>query len=155
MGTYRIEEAPTVFAKRKSEFLRNASLIVQTAAHTFHEEVLAHTPFDTGHAISNWVAEEGSAFSGEEGAYGVVVYPSPDAAEAAARAHSESVIKSFQAVEGAVLYISNNVRYIGFLNDPSTTNKPSASAIPGFVQLAIQAALLSVTGRKVFVEGGP
>lgn len=155
MATYRIEDAPRVNAERKNEFLRNATLFVQTAAQTFQEQVVEDTPADTGKARSNWVASVGSPVEEVREPYapGNKLGIGESANKAAAIAQAEGVIKEFDATGDKVLYIANNVPYIGYLNDPSTTNRPSGQSIANFIQLALQKAADAVGGRLVFLKG--
>jgi hypothetical protein len=155
VATYKIEDAGVGFLKRKNEFLRNATLFVQTAARTFQEQVVEDTPVDTGRARSNWVASEGSPFDGviEPYAPGSGLGRGEGANKEAAIAQAEGIIQGFVAREGGVLYIANNVPYIGYLNDPSTTNKPSHQSYENFIQLALQKAADAVGGKLVFVGG--
>ncbi len=154
MATYKIEDAGVGFLKRKNEFLRNATLFVQTAARTFQEQVVEDTPVDTGKARSNWVASEGSPFGGVIGPYapGSNLGRGESGNKDAAIAQADGIIKGFVASEGAVLYIANNTPYIGYLNDPSATDKPSTQSFPNFIQLALQKAADAVGGKLLFLE---
>ena len=94
------------------------------------------TPIDTGWASANWVPSIGRSFEGTAGT----------AEQARARRVSTgqaeqglaAVITRYRLRQGPV-FISNNVPYIGVLNDGSSAQAPA-----GFVQKAIAEAVRAV-----------
>lgn len=82
------------------------------------------TPVDTGWARSNWVPSVGAAFTGTIG--------SPSAVTSSG---GEGAIAGYRLGQGSV-FISNNVPYIGRLNEGYSSQAPA-----GFVQRAVEKAI--------------
>lgn len=104
--------------------------------------LIEDTPRDTGWARSNWVPSIGA----ESSQQGNLI--NPDAGDIAeARRASESgqalIATSYTLNKGKV-FLTNNVPYIGRLNDGHSQQAPA-----GFVQAAIARAV-----RGAFVPGG-
>ena len=115
---------------------KNVNKTVHQVALLAVREVVLGTPVDTGKARSNWLVKLGSPDRR-------VIEPlAPGAASSqSALDHAQSVI----AVRiNEDIYISNNVDYIGKLNDGT-----SAQAPPGYVQSAVLRAARIVERAKV------
>lgn len=116
--------------------VENAAQIARRAALAVDQTVVFATPVDTGRARSNWQVRLGQAAGG--------TLPEPSSAEGGAqRAVSEGqrVIPQFKG-DGEI-HITNNLDYIQKLNEGS-----SAQAPEGFVEIAVQAGVSSVTKNK-------
>lgn len=98
------------------------------------------TPVDTGWARVNWVPTIGSPFSGTAGTRKQAESGSIDRSTSAA---GEASLLGYKLARGQV-FISNNVPYIGFLNNGSSKQAPR-----GFVQRAIQRAIDRLSGGKL------
>jgi len=92
-------------------------------------ELIETTPVDTGWARANWVPAIGVSPIGR-------ATSDPDAGQVAAQqarqALGQAQVLSYQLGQGSV-FISNNVPYIGRLNDGSSSQAPT-----GFIQAAIR-----------------
>lgn len=122
-----------------AEVARGADRIVREVAVAAAQTVIVATPVDTGRARSNWLASvvgarrdtidplaEGQAATG----------PSISAARA--------VIGSYNGDTHREVTLSNNLAYIGRLNDGYSAQAPA-----GFVRLAVQAAVDAVQGARL------
>lgn len=98
---------------------------------SFHitANLVEDTPVDLGWARANWVP-----YVGTNRTTPVTSKPTPGgvAAQAAAQASAQAAVLGYRLASGAV-FISNNVPYIGRLNDGSSTQAPR-----GFVQAGIR-----------------
>ncbi len=94
--------------------------------------VVLDTPVDTGRARSNWIAsiDQPVTFEIDQGVF--------DKSGSSAIAQGFAVIS--QVRSGQSIYISNNVPYIGRLNDPGGSRKTT----PGFIQRAVDSAVSSL-----------
>lgn len=98
------------------------------------------TPVDTGFARGAWTPSLGTAQNAE------LVPPRRREAKKSAgernlvanRAKAEAIARTYQISQGPV-FISNNVPYIGFLNEGSSAQAPAR-----FVEAAIAKALRSI-----------
>lgn len=92
-------------------------------------ELIETTPVDTGWARANWVPAIGVSPVGPS-----VSNPDPGqvTSRQAAQALGQAQVLSYKLGQGSV-FISNNVPYIGRLNDGSSSQAPS-----GFIQAAIR-----------------
>ena len=86
------------------------------------------TPVNTGWARANWVPSVRLPFSGTAG-------DSDDFTAAEQQSGIANVLVSYSVDQGPI-FVSNNVPYIGRLNDGSSAQAPS-----GFVQIAINKAV--------------
>ena len=124
----------------------NAPAIARKAALAIDQVVVLATPVDTGRARSNWQVGIGgndapprdSLAPGEKGSTGA-------AAAQAAIAEGKAVIESYKG--GSSIYISNNLPYIGRLNDGYSAQAPA-----GFVEQAVQSGVAAVRGAKILRE---
>ena len=90
--------------------------------------LIESTPVNTGWARANWVPSIGVPFEGTAGADDDI--SSHDQQDGIAK-----VVTGYSLGDGPV-FITNNVPYIGALNDGSSSQAPS-----GFVQIAIKKAV--------------
>lgn len=121
----------------------NADAIVRKVAMAVDRVVVTTTPVDTGRARANWQAAIGAAPGGEVGAYPAGKGGATGAAAAAqAMAQANGVIAGYKG--GDVIHLTNNLPYIGRLNEGSSDQAPA-----GFVQAGIDAAARAVKGAKV------
>lgn len=113
---------------------------------TVASAVALRTPVDTGRARANWQTHIGGPPPGEVGAYPKGKAGSTGAAAAAqAIAQAEGVAASYKAEHsGKDVYISNNLPYIGRLNEGSSEQAPA-----GFIEAAIMAGLNAIRKMKV------
>lgn len=105
------------------------------------QAVVIGTPVDTGRARSNWRVSSGSPVSGAREAYspgkgGSTSGPNTQGALAQGR-------EAIQADRSGTIYISNNLPYIGELNDGTSAQAPA-----GFVQIAVQTGIAEVKKIK-------
>lgn len=103
--------------------------------------LVTSTPVDTGRARSNWIVGSGpstkaiDAYSKGEG--GSTGGDNANAALAQAKAFLD-------ANDISVIYISNNLEYIQYLNEGSSAQAPA-----GFIEAAVQAGIDAVRSMKV------
>lgn len=122
--------------------------IVRTVALVVDRELVLETPVDTGRARSNWIVSLGEAATDEREPYaeGSGLGKGEGSNAAGALAQGQAVIAGRRS--GTDIYISNNVKYIGRLNDGWSAQAPS-----GFVQAAIKRAV-EVVVRAEVLRGG-
>lgn len=101
---------------------------VQTAL-AVDQAVVVATPVDTGRARGNWQAQIGSPVREETN--------TTDKGGQATIDRNEGIIRSRRGT--SEIYISNNVPYIGRLNEGSSSQAPE-----NFVQIAVQAGVRAV-----------
>jgi len=101
-------------------------LIVKKLSFDIFADVVAGTPVDTGRAMNNWMISVGS--------------PSREVTEKGGGSSTISTSKQAEATAGLAtvrpfdtVWISNNVPYIGFLEEGSSQQAPN-----GWVERAIQ-----------------
>jgi hypothetical protein len=127
---------------------KGVNRIVRTVALVVDREVVLGTPVDTGRARSNWIASLGSAVTDVRDPYSpgnkLGIGESNNAE--AAMSQAKTIISTRKS--GTDVYISNNVDYIGLLNDGSSAQAPA-----GFVQSAIKRGVNVVVQAEV-LRGG-
>lgn len=131
------------FSKRIREIAvgveANSGKMVRKTVITVASAVALRTPVDTGRARANWRTQVGSALTAQAGAFPQGTKGSTGAA-AAAQATAEAVNAMQGPVKSGVpVFISNNLPYIGRLNDGSSTQAPA-----GFIQSAIDAGIRAI-----------
>lgn len=104
--------------------------------------VAANTPVDTGKARSNWVMRIGAPFSFVYNAFspGVKLGRGETANLSAVRRQGAAVAATYKT--GSSIYISNNVPYIGRLNNGYSQQSPS-----GFVQNGVSVGMRTALTR--------
>lgn len=121
--------------KRSRTVPSNADKLVRRVAETVLVNVVNDTPVDSGQAKSNWQVKLNSPATNTIPAY----HPGKDGSTSQAnlRATVEAgleVIKDYTS--GQVIHITNNLPYIGELNDGWSNQAP-----PGYVQDAVLVAI--------------
>ncbi len=113
---------------------QNADALVVKTAILINQAVVLATPVDTGRARANWQASIGTP----------IIEPTDDEdiSGNSTIAHNNGAIG--RRGPGQTVFISNNVEYIGDLNDGSSSQAPA-----NFVELAVQEAIKFVRGAKV------
>lgn len=105
------------------------------------QALVISTPVDTGRARSNWRVSSGAPSSDTREAYAPGKAGSTGGANAtAALAQGREAI---MADRSGTIYISNNLPYIGVLNDGSSAQAPA-----GFVEIAVQTGIAEVKKIK-------
>lgn len=115
----------------------NATKLMKKVATRVDQVVVTETPVDTGRARSNWQAEIGNAAEGTV---------EPVSAEAAL---ARNQLKIDGAKAGDEIHLTNNLSYIGKLNEGHSAQAPA-----GYVEEAVLTAIGSIKGDKITVEGG-
>lgn len=140
------------FAKRMDRIAMqvegNVERAVRDCAGAVARSVISNTPVDTGRARSNWTAQMDAAFAGlfparvpgEKGSTG-------EANTVAAVEAAVQVIETFDIEKNGSIHITNNLPYIGSLNDGHSTQAPA-----DFVRLAVLDGLATVRGAKILKD---
>lgn len=129
--------------RRAADIERNINRTVRQVALVADRELVLATPVDTGRARSNWFVNLGAPnrsvsepyFPGEKGS-------TASSNSQAAIDQATQVISRRQI--GQDIYISNNLDYIGSLNDGSSAQAPAQ-----FVESAVQRAVNVVKGAQI------
>lgn len=128
------------FAKRIRRRGRQVETGVNTAviqmAQVINQSVVMATPVDTGHARHNWQAEVGTSPTSE--------LDGVDQAGSSTIARNNGKIGARQS--GQTVFLSNNVPYIGPLNEGH-----SAQAAPKFVETAVVEGMAFLRRKKILV----
>lgn len=123
---------------------KNADNLVKQTALVADQVVVLSTPVDTGRARSNWIASIGLPATEEREPYapGEKLGRGEGANAQAAIAQAQAEILTRRM--GQDIYISNNLPYIGRLDEGSSAQAPA-----NFVAKAIQAAISAVRRTKL------
>jgi hypothetical protein len=116
---------------------KNAQAIVRKCALAVDASVVISTPVDKGRARANWQVSLGSPAGGTIDAF--------DLSGKATIAEGANVISSHTKGE---IYITNNLPYIGRLNDGWSAQAPA-----GFVTRAVLVGIAAIKGVKGIVTG--
>ena len=129
---------------RASKIKDNANKIKRKAALVIDQTVVLATPVDTGRARSNWIVQLNSPNTSTIEPYstGNKLGLSDIANATSAINQGSSVIS--QAKTGDSIYISNNLDYIGKLNEGSSRQAPEQ-----FVQKAIDEAIQAISNERL------
>lgn len=120
----------------------NADKLTRSVAVAVDSAVVFATPVDTGRARSNWQAELDAPAGGTVATLGGgAAQQSIDKAQA--------VIQQYNGDGNSSIHITNNLPYIGRLNDGWSAQAPS-----GFVEAAVHAGAARVKGAKLTITGG-
>lgn len=128
---------------------RNVNVLTRNTVRAIINRLARSTPADTSEAVSNWQVTLGAPatevippyFEGEGG--------NTKAMSAAAMlAANRAVIPKFYAVNGDVLFLSNPVRHLVFLNQGSSTQAPA-----GFVEAAVADGSAYVRSADPIISG--
>lgn len=107
-------------------------------------ELVLETPVDTGRARSNWIVSLGAPVLDAREPYAPGEKLGKGERRNAQAAIEQGTVRIALSKPGQDIYISNNVDYIGRLNDGSSAQAPS-----GFVQAAVTRAAAAVRGARV------
>lgn len=122
-----------------TDVARNADRVLKKVAMAIDQAVVTSTPVDTGRARANWIA--------------ALDAPKTEAVDATdkggsrAIAAARAVISEYDGDTNVEVHITNNLDYIGFLNDGT-----SAQAPRNFVQIAVGKGAAAVRGARL-LEG--
>lgn len=119
----------------------NADTLVRRVAVAVDRSVVLGTPVDTGRARSNWIAEINNPADG--------INEDADRGGARQLAANERMIATYNGDRDQSVHITNNLPYIGRLNDGWSAQAPA-----GFVEEAVHIAVDTIKGAKITVEGG-
>lgn len=111
-----------------------ASRVVRQTAVAVSQAVISSTPVDTGRARANWVASLGAPFA----------TPTEDTDPSGAGRISVNNTTISARRPGQDVYISNNLPYIGRLNEGHSAQAPA-----GFVEKAVQTGVNAVRAARV------
>lgn len=110
----------------------NADKLMRKVALSVDSTLVSATPVDTGRARSNWVAELG----------GPAAFTNPPMSADEAMADAKAVIEQYKG--GTDIHLTNNLPYIGALNDGHSAQAPA-----GFVQTAVLDGVAQIPGTKL------
>lgn len=113
----------------------NVSRGVRATAVAVNQTLISSTPVDTGRARANWQVGVGSPLFSE--------LPDTDPSGAATTARNNAAIATSPPRED--IFISNNLPYIGRLNEGSSAQAPA-----GFVERAVQVAVAAIRRTRIF-----
>lgn len=124
----------------------NASSATRSTVITVASAVALRTPVDTGRARANWQTHIGSAPSGLVAGFPQGTGGSTGAAAAAqATSAATAAMGGYTpAHSGTEVYISNNLPYIGRLNDGHSRQAPA-----GFIEAAVAAGERAVRKARL------
>ncbi len=122
----------------------NADALVRKVALSVNQTVVMATPVDTGRARSNWIVALDTPVANEIPPYdpGKGGSSGQNNAQGAIK-QGASVIGTYKGGTGKTINITNNLDYIGELN-----NGKSAQAPVGFVEEAAQAGIDQISGAQ-------
>lgn len=137
----RIGIIGTTVAENSEKLVRKVGLAVDAS-------VVIATPVDTGRARSNWLVRLDVPTDATIAAY----FPGKEKSTAGVNAaaaidQGKATIAGYRT--GQTIHITNNLKYIGRLNNGYSAQAPAA-----FVEQAVQAGSQAFEGVKLTVEGG-
>lgn len=135
---------PRGFGKRMKTIAKtvgvNADQLVRKVCLAVDSAVVLATPVDTGRARSNWQVDLNNAPAG--------TLPEPASpAEGVTRATAEAAEKAKAYKAGDTVHITNNLPYIGRLNEGWSAQAPA-----GFVEEAALAGATTVKDARLLVK---
>ncbi len=133
---------------RATNVPREVNRVVRLAALAINQTVVMATPVDTGRARSNWLVSLGRPREDVIEPYSPL-RQGQDAGKLGEGANARGALAQGQEqiaarVPEQVIFISNNVGYIGALNRGTSVQAPAM-----FVEAAIDAAVAVVAGAKI------
>jgi hypothetical protein len=132
---------PSVFAQRMKQLgqriEKNSDALVRKCALAVDATVVLATPVDTGRARANWQVELNAP------AIGTTTRLSPSGAESIAAARTK-IAQYKGGTPKAAIHITNNLPYIGKLNDGYSKQAPA-----GFVEKAVMVGVSAIQNVKV------
>ncbi len=148
MGVFSFDALPRRMDKLGGTIKKGVSKLVQDVAKGIGATVVDTTKVDTGLARSNWRATLSAPASGTIPAYspGNKLGMSETANAGAAKAQQKQAIERFNVAKNISIFITNNIPYIGALNNGSSIHAPGK-----MVELGIQTgrAILQANAGKV------
>lgn len=135
-----------VMNRRAKQITKNVNRIMKAAASAVDRNVVLDTPQDTGAATSNWLVSIDRPLLGEIPPYspGKKLGKGFPGNTNAAIQQGKVAISSFNIQKNNAIFISNNIDYLGLLNDGR-----SKQAKPLFIQRAIQLAVREIKKFKL------
>lgn len=129
---------PSIMNGYAVKLVGGVEALVKKIAGSVTKQIIETTPVDTALARSNWIVSLGGAFDSTipPHAPGRHLGIGESTNARAAIADADTVLAGYR--QGQLIYIQNNVDYIGILNSPET---PSRQAPPFFIQLAVKAGI--------------
>jgi hypothetical protein len=121
----------------------NAAKAVKLTALAVDQTVVLATPVDTGRARANWQVQAGAAPAGVRDAY-VPGTGATTGAQNAQAAIEQGKIAISAATPGLAIHITNNLPYIGKLNEGHSAQAPA-----GFVEQAVQNGVATVRRTRL------
>jgi bacteriophage HK97-gp10 putative tail-component len=123
----------------------NVAKALKETVMVIDQAVVLATPVDTGRARSNWIVGTGPSTEAID-AY------APGKKGSSGGANADAALQQAQdflsATDVSVIYISNNLSYIQYLNEGSSAQAPA-----GFIEVAVQAGIDHVKTLKVLSDG--
>lgn len=131
---------------------REVDKVVRKVALVLDQTLVLATPVDTGRARSNWLVSIGQPRTDEINPYSELEQGT-DPSKAGERANAQAAINQGQEQianrdPGETIHVTNNVEYIGDLNDGTSAQAPA-----GFVQMAVQTAVAVVDDVEIDTGG--
>lgn len=123
---------------------KNSPKVARFVALAVDQAVVTATPVDTGRARSNWFASVGAPRSGVSEAYVPGSGGSTGAANTAEAITQATAATRGLTREGQSIYITNNLPYIGRLNQGSSAQAPA-----GFVEQGVKAGVNKLREIKI------
>lgn len=121
----------------------NANKNLRSLALLVDQTIVMATPVDTGRARSNWRVSIGSPDSDIVEPYSPGKKGSTSAQNTqAALGHAQTVIARY--TDGGTIWITNNVKYIGRLNEGYSAQAPAQ-----FVEQSVQTAVASLKRKRL------
>lgn len=125
---------------------KNADAMTRKVALAVDSAVVIATPVDTGRARSNWQVNLGSPADGTREAY------TPGAEGSTGGANAQAAIDQGRAEiakykGGSAIHITNNLPYIGRLNDGHSAQAPA-----GFVEKAVLVGVAAAQGAGSLLQ---
>lgn len=147
-GTFPFSALDERMNKLGFRISKGVSKLAQDVAKGIGATVVDTTPVDTGLARSNWRATIAAPASGVIPAYspGNHLGIGESANASAAKAQQKQTIERFDAAKHTSIYITNNVHYIGSLNDGSSPQSPGDMVAMG---ISTGRAIIQANARKV------
>lgn len=126
-------------ARLGAKVAENADKTVRKAAMAADQAVVLATPVDTGRARANWIAALDARAPGPT--------TSTDKGGSRAIAAARATIAGYDGDVNAEVHITNNLAYIGRLNEGSSYQAPA-----GFVRTAIRRGIAAVKGARLLED---
>lgn len=137
------------FSKRIAQIgarvAERADVTVRATALAVDQTAVMATPVDTGRARSNWIVELNAPRRATVEPYSPGTGGSTAGANTtAALEQGRAVISTYNGLRDSAIAISNNLPYIGRLNEGSSAQAPA-----GFVQKAVQSGVREVRKARL------